>query len=110
MSAETKQESRDRFNEEFNRLPLDEKFASLFQMEVATLSDAASQLASSSLKIFEKVGDAISDFGAKIESEAKNAARCSDSGLNDSNQGDTAKKTKSARKGKPNTPRTRKTT
>lgn len=65
--------SKNRFQEEFNALPLDEKFRNLFQMEVATLNDAFSYVANSSMEMFEKVGDAISDLGAKIETEAKKA-------------------------------------
>lgn len=66
--------AKDRFQEEFNALPLDKKFANLLQMEVATLNEAFSYVANSSMKVIEKVGDAITDFGTKLESEAKKAA------------------------------------
>ncbi len=68
-----KTESASSFQDEFNALPLDKKFANLWQMEVATLNDAFTYFADSSMKAFEKVGDAISDFGTKIETEAKKA-------------------------------------
>ena len=61
------------FQAEFDALPLDKKFASLMRMEVATLSEAFSYIANSSLKMVEQVGDAITDFGTKIEYEAKKA-------------------------------------
>jgi len=61
------------FQAEFNALPLDEKFSTLLQMEVATLNEAFTYVANSSMKAFEKVGDAISDLGSKIENEAKKA-------------------------------------
>ena len=64
-----------RFQEEFNALPLDEKFASLLQMEVATLNEAFTYVANSSMKAFEKVGDAISDLGSKIESDCCERAK-----------------------------------
>ena len=71
---ETKNAPKDRFQEEFNALPLDKKFANLLQMEVATLTETFNYVATSSMKVIEKVGDAINDFGTKIENEAKKAA------------------------------------
>lgn len=58
---------------EFNSLPLDKKFASLLQMEATTITEAVKYVADSSMKALEKLGDVISDFGAKVETEAKNA-------------------------------------
>ena len=58
---------------EFNSLPLDKKFASLLQMEATTINEAVKYVADSSMKALEKLGDVISDFGAKVETEAKNA-------------------------------------
>ncbi len=58
---------------EFNALPLDKKFASLLQMEAATINEAVKYVADSSMKALEKLGDVISDFGAKVETEAKKA-------------------------------------
>ncbi len=62
------------FRSEFEALPLDQKFSSLFQMEVATLNEAFKYVADSSMKVLEKVGDAIGDLGIKIETEARKAA------------------------------------
>lgn len=71
---ETKNPPKDRFQAEFNALPLDKKFANLLQMEVATLTETFNYVANSSMKVIEKVGDAITDFGTKIETEAKKGA------------------------------------
>lgn len=74
--TETKQKtgaSGAKFEDEFNSLPLDEKFSKLFQMEMTTLNEAARYVADSSMKFIEKFGDALSDIGSKVEAEAKKA-------------------------------------
>ncbi|MFT3745476.1 MAG: hypothetical protein QM785_14440 [Pyrinomonadaceae bacterium] len=58
---------------EFNLLPLDKKFASLLQMEATTINEAVKYVADSSMKALEKLGEAISDIGAKVGDEAKKA-------------------------------------
>ncbi len=78
MTEEKKQQTKKTaagsgFQAEFNALPLDKKFANLLQMEVATINEAVKYVADSSMKMFEKVGDVISDFGVKVESEVKKA-------------------------------------
>jgi hypothetical protein len=65
---------KDRFQAEFEALPLEEKFARLFRMEAATLSEAFTYAFNSSSKVVERMGDVISDFGVKIETEVKRAA------------------------------------
>lgn len=72
MAQETQQKNGG-FQQEFNALPLDQKFSQLFQMEMATLNEAAKYVADSSMKLFEKFGDALSDLGTKVEAEAKKA-------------------------------------
>ena len=62
-----------KFRQEFDALPLDQKFSSLFQMEVATLNEAVKYVADTSMKALEKFGDVITDFGTKVEAEAKKA-------------------------------------
>lgn len=77
MAQETQQNtggSKSNFQQEFNSLPLDQKFSQLFQMEVATLSEAAKYVADSSMKVLEQFGEALSDLGNKVEKEAKKAA------------------------------------
>ena len=65
--------TKDRFQAEFEALPLEEKFARLFKMEAATLSEAFTYAVSSSSKVAEKVGDVITDLGARFEQEVKRA-------------------------------------
>jgi hypothetical protein len=77
MAQETQENTggtKSNFQQEFNSLPLDQKFAQLFQMEVATLSEAAKYVADSSMKVLEQFGEALSDLGSKVEKEAKKAA------------------------------------
>jgi hypothetical protein len=80
MTAESTQEAKKSTTEsksdihaEFNALPLDKKFASLLQMEATTINEAVKYVADSSMKALEKLGDVISDLGAKVETEAKKA-------------------------------------
>lgn len=77
MAEETKQSTNSKstgFQQEFNALPLEEKFSQLLQMEMATLNEAAKYVADSTMKVIEKVGDALSDLGTKVETEARKAA------------------------------------
>lgn len=64
---------KDRFQSEFEALPLDEKFAHLFKMEAATISEAFAFAMNQPMKVVEKVGDVISEFGTRIEAEVKKA-------------------------------------
>lgn len=66
--------ARDAFREEFSALPLEKKISYLMRMEVETLSETFEYVANSSMKVVEKVGDALSEFGTKLEKEAKKAA------------------------------------
>lgn len=70
-----KESAKDRFQQEFDALPLEKKIASLFRMEAVTLSETFAYVVKTPLKVVEKVGDIIADFGTKIENEAKKAAQ-----------------------------------
>lgn len=59
--------------DQFDALPLDQKFSQLLHMEISALNDAVKYVANTSMKAFEKFGDALSDLGQKVESEAKKA-------------------------------------
>lgn len=74
-NTKTKETARDRFYAEFQALPLDKKFESLFKMEAATLTEAFDYVVTSPMKVVEKVGDVINDFGSRIQTEVRNAAR-----------------------------------
>ena len=60
---------------EFEALPLEKKIARLFKMEAITLGETFSYVVNSPMKVIEKVGDVIAEFGMKIENEAKKATR-----------------------------------
>ena len=74
-----KEPVKDKFQEEFEALPLEKKFAKLFKMEAVTLGETISYVMDSPFKVFEKIGDVMADFGKKIEEEAKKAKRPTES-------------------------------
>jgi hypothetical protein len=65
--------TRNKFEDEFRSLPLEDKFKSLFRMEVSTLEETFSYVADASMKAFEKAGEVITDFSKKVETEVKKA-------------------------------------
>ena len=81
MTDQKKEESKkaepakDRFQEEFEALPLEKKIASLLRMEAVTLGETFAYVVNSPMKVVEKVGDVIAEFGMKIENEARKEAR-----------------------------------
>ncbi len=94
-----------KFQDEFNALPLDKKFAQLFQMEVATLNETFSYVTETGMKVIEKFGDAISDLGSKMENEAKKASQHCDSEPAAKEPKAPAAKSKPGAKRKPAAPR-----
>lgn len=58
---------------EFEALPLDQKISQLMKMEVVTLTESFNYVVQSATKAFEQAGDAIQDFGVKVEAEVKKA-------------------------------------
>ena len=64
---------RDRFEAEFAALPLGEKFAKLFRMEMSAMSEAINYAVKEPMKVVENVGDALNRVGDRIESEFRNA-------------------------------------
>jgi hypothetical protein len=73
MTDQNKDTERSKLHAEFDALPLDQKIASLLKMEATTLSETFAYAMESPLKVVEKMGDIISDFGVKIETGAKKA-------------------------------------
>lgn len=69
MSDQTSKTQRERVQSEFESLPLEDKFASLFKMEMAAMSEGINLLVKDPMKVVEKVGDAISDLGDKFHAE-----------------------------------------
>ena len=95
-------EKKNKFEEEFSALPLEEKIASLLRLEAATLGETLTYIANSSAKAMEKAGEFINDMSAKIENEVKRATRCDTS--TETKQPKTAAKEKpraASRKAKP---------
>ena len=74
-TAAPKEPARDKFQAEFEALPLEEKISKLFKMEAVTLGETISYVIDSPMEVFRKVGDVMADFGRKIEEEAKKATR-----------------------------------
>jgi len=66
---------KDKFQKEFEALPLEKKIASLLRMEAVTLGETVAYVVNSPMKVVEKVGDVIAEFGMKLEREAKQASR-----------------------------------
>jgi ferredoxin len=69
---------KDKFKEEFDALPLEKKIAYLMRMEAVTLSETVAYVVNSPMKVIEKVGDVMAEFGMKLEQEARKARRPSD--------------------------------
>ena len=68
-------EKKNKFEEEFSALPLEEKIASLLPLEAATLGETLTYIANSSAKAMEKAGEFINDMSSKIEHEVKRATQ-----------------------------------
>lgn len=74
MANETKQApKKDRFQEEFEALPLEEKVKKLLRLEAVTLTEAFNYGINESMKAADRLGDVLSDFGKKVETEFKKA-------------------------------------
>jgi len=71
-AEETKSEE---YRKEFTDLPLEKKIADLVRLEAITLGDTFSFILNSPMKVFEKMGDVMAEFGMKLETEAKKAHR-----------------------------------
>lgn len=66
---------KDKFQAEFEALPLDQKISKLFKMEAVTIGETINYVIESPLEVFKKVGNVMADFGRKVEEEAKKATR-----------------------------------
>ena len=63
---------KDKFQEEFKELPLEEKIRTLLKMEAVTLQETFSYGLSESMKAADRLGNVLTEFGKKIEAEFKN--------------------------------------
>ena len=59
---------------QFGSLPLEDKVSNLFKMEVATISEAINYVVNDPMNVLGKLGDAVKEFGSRIESELRSAA------------------------------------
>ena len=104
-AEETKKE---KFQEEFEALPLEKKIANLLRMEAVTLGETVAYVVNSPMKVVEKVGDVIAEFGMKLEREAKKASRPKETPTENpsASAAEGAKKPGTGRKSPPQTPKT----
>lgn len=102
-SEQTKSGTKSGFRQEFEALPLDQKISQLFQMEMTTLNEAAKYVADSSMRLFEKFGEVLTDVGTRVEAEAKKATtvNCDPGGKAKSETDTKAKAKTSSRKKAP---------
>ncbi len=63
------------FRKEFEKMPLDQKVASLFELEAITLGETVSYVFSAPYEFAGKVMGVMSNFGRKMEDDSKNAQR-----------------------------------
>ncbi|HMT09813.1 MAG TPA: hypothetical protein PKA82_17635 [Pyrinomonadaceae bacterium] len=59
--------TKEKFQAEFEALPLEEKFSTLFKLEAAALKETLNVFVDSSKDFFEKAGEAMKDMGPKFE-------------------------------------------
>jgi hypothetical protein len=76
--------------EKFNSLTLDQKFVTLFKMELTAIGDAINFIVKDPMKVVEKIGDTLTEFGTKIESEVKKASGSPESGKKEKGAGSKA--------------------
>ena len=74
MSEGFKTAGREAFQAEFESLPLEEKVARLFRLELATFCDVCDKVAEASARFFTQAGEAVSDIGRKINAEFRKAS------------------------------------
>lgn len=66
MAAETTA-TKEKFQAEFEALPLEEKFSTLFKLEATALKETLNVFVDSSKEFFDKASVAVNDFGSKFE-------------------------------------------
>jgi hypothetical protein len=71
-AEETKTEE---FRKEFEKMPLDQKVASLLELEAITLSETVSYVFNAPYEFAGKVMGVMSNFGRKMEDDTKKATR-----------------------------------
>jgi hypothetical protein len=67
--------TKDRFQSEFEALPLEEKIKTLLKFEATTLSETFNYAVNEPMKVVEKFGEVVADLGRKVEEEFKKASK-----------------------------------
>jgi hypothetical protein len=65
--------AKNRFQSEFEALPLEEKLKTLLRLEATTLSETFNFAVNEPMKVVEKFGEVVADIGRKVEEEFKKA-------------------------------------
>ena len=89
----TKKEApkKDKFQDEFKELPLEEKIKTLLRMEAVTLQETFSYGLNESMKAADRLGEVLSDFGKKVEAEFQKATHHDQNAAPKSKSGGTKK-------------------
>lgn len=69
------EEKTEEFRKEFEKMPLDQKVASLLELEMITLGETVSYIFNSPYEVVGKVMDVMAHFGRQKEDETKEAKR-----------------------------------
>lgn len=72
--------AKNRFQSEFEALPLEEKLKTLLRLEATTLTETFNFAVNEPMKVVEKFGEVVADIGRKVEAEFKKAANSRDCG------------------------------
>ena len=70
--------AKNRFQSEFEALPLEEKLKTLLRLEATTLTETFNFAVNEPMKVVEKFGEVVADIGRKVEAEFKKAAKSRD--------------------------------
>lgn len=73
MTETNQQAPKDKFQQEFEALPLEDKVKRLLTLEAVTLTEAFNYGVNESMKAADRLGDVLSDFGKNVEAEFKRA-------------------------------------
>jgi len=65
--------AKNKFQSEFEALPLEEKLKTLLRLEATTLSETFNFAVNEPMKVVEKFGEVVADIGRKVEEEFKRA-------------------------------------
>lgn len=65
--------TKDKFQAEFDALPLEQKIKTLLRFEATTLSETFNYAMNEPMKVVEKFGEVVADLGRKVEEEIKKA-------------------------------------